>query len=217
MPSSSLPFHIIWTPVHSATLDIQHFVSPLTITCGEMCSWHFVWFLICGFVQVLFLSLLIHFYCFNSHFPVTALGQISSKVHILKCFCGTWWLRMAQTNGPAGSLPENGTGAGFWNAVLLEKIRWWTKSKKRRLSVSFTRALFSFLDFSILVLKQWWGVSTPCCIISQKSADLTREFGLALCGPVQSYLVWHFIYEFKTTSQNLSANFNLKNPCLAFK
>jgi len=26
---------------------------------------------------------------------------------------------MTQSNGPPGSLPENGTAAGFWNTVLL--------------------------------------------------------------------------------------------------
>jgi hypothetical protein len=38
---------------------------------------------------------------------------------------------------------------------FLKKLDDGQSPKKRRLSVSFTRALFSFLDFSTLVLKQW--------------------------------------------------------------
>jgi hypothetical protein len=44
--------------------------------CGliSLSSWLFLWFLICGLVQVLFLSVVVNFYVFNSHFPVTILG-----------------------------------------------------------------------------------------------------------------------------------------------
>ena len=75
--------------------------------------------------------------------------------------------------------------------------------KKNTVSFNFTCALFSLLAFSTLVLKHQWGFSTLDCMISQKSADLTRQFGnaclgLALCGVVQSDLVWHFIHELKT-------------------
>jgi hypothetical protein len=78
--------------------------------------------------------------------------------------------------------------------------------KEKTVSVNFIRALFSVLDFLTLVLKHQRGVSPLGCIISQTSADLTRQFGdtglgLALCGQIQSDLVWHFICEFKTTSQ----------------
>jgi len=112
-PYSSLPFHTI-SLVSSIALDIQHFLKPFTVTCGEMCchpimihtdwkallnllvyqltwtheadpqfsaqtilkisntcvlhflccvcglislsSWLFLWFLICGMVQVLSLA-----------------------------------------------------------------------------------------------------------------------------------------------------------------
>ena len=45
--------------------------------CGlvSLSSWTFLWFLICWLVQVLFLSLVVNFYFFNSHFPVTTLGS----------------------------------------------------------------------------------------------------------------------------------------------
>ena len=36
--------------------------------------WPSLWFLICGLVQVLFLSLVVNFLFFNSHFPATTLG-----------------------------------------------------------------------------------------------------------------------------------------------
>jgi hypothetical protein len=36
--------------------------------------WLFLWFLICGLVQVLFLSLVVYFKFFYSHFPFTAFG-----------------------------------------------------------------------------------------------------------------------------------------------
>ena len=34
----------------------------------------FLWFLICGLVQVLFLNLVVNFYFSSSHFPITTLG-----------------------------------------------------------------------------------------------------------------------------------------------
>jgi len=37
-------------------------------------TWLFLWFLICGLVQVLYLSLVVKFYFFNSLVPVTTLG-----------------------------------------------------------------------------------------------------------------------------------------------
>ena len=81
-----------------------------------------------------------------------------------------------------------------------------TVPKKKTVSVNFTHAMFSVFDFLTLVLKRPQGVSTLGCIISQKSADLTRQFGeadlgLAVRGQFQSDLVCHFICELKTTSQ----------------
>jgi len=77
--------------------------------------------------------------------------------------------------------------------------------KKKTVSVNFPCDWFSLLDFSTLVLKHRWGVSTLHCIF-QKSTDLTRQFGdaghgLALCGQIHGDLVRRFICEFKTTSQ----------------
>jgi len=37
-------------------------------------SWLYLWLLICGLVQVLFVSLVGNFHLFNSNFPATALG-----------------------------------------------------------------------------------------------------------------------------------------------
>ena len=42
--------------------------------CSGFFFWLFLWFLIYGLVQVLFLSLVVNFQFFNSHFPVTTLG-----------------------------------------------------------------------------------------------------------------------------------------------
>jgi hypothetical protein len=83
-----------------------------------------MWFLICGLIQVLLLSLVVNFYCFNSHFPVTTLG--------LDLFSGTYLNRLtvsmvpsdrvSQPMGPTGlgaSLPEDGNRGGFRNIVLL--------------------------------------------------------------------------------------------------
>jgi len=53
--------------------------------CGliNLSLWLFVWFLICGFVQILFLSLIVNFKFSSSNFPVTALG--------LDLFSGTYF------------------------------------------------------------------------------------------------------------------------------
>jgi len=56
----------------------------LCCVCG-LSSWLLLWFLICGLVQVLFLSYLVNFYFFNSHFSITALGlDPSSGVYLNK-------------------------------------------------------------------------------------------------------------------------------------
>ena len=49
---------------------LLHYVHGLI----TLSSWPFLWFLICGLVQVLFFSLLVNFYFFTSHFLVTTLG-----------------------------------------------------------------------------------------------------------------------------------------------
>ena len=48
----------------------------LYCVCGlvSVSSWLVLWFLICGLVQVLFLSLVVNFSFFSSHFPVPLLG-----------------------------------------------------------------------------------------------------------------------------------------------
>jgi hypothetical protein len=48
----------------------------LCCVCGliSLRLWLFLWFLICGLVQVLFLSLIVNFKFFYSHFSVTAFG-----------------------------------------------------------------------------------------------------------------------------------------------
>jgi len=48
----------------------------LCCVCGliSVRSWGILWFLICGLVQVLLLSLVVNFSISNSHFPVTTLG-----------------------------------------------------------------------------------------------------------------------------------------------
>jgi len=40
----------------------------------SLCSWLFLRLIICGLVQVLFLSLVVTYSFFNSHFPVTTLS-----------------------------------------------------------------------------------------------------------------------------------------------
>ena len=80
------PRYIIISP---NALDIQHFLNPFTVAGGEMRLWHFMWFLICGFARVLFLSFKVNFYWFSSHFPVTTLGlDLFSGAYLNTCFCG---------------------------------------------------------------------------------------------------------------------------------
>jgi hypothetical protein len=49
-------------------------------------SWLFLWFLMCRLAQVLFLSLLVHFELFNSHFPGTTHG-----LELLSGTCHNKW------------------------------------------------------------------------------------------------------------------------------
>jgi len=65
-------------------------------------------------------------------------------------------------------LPEDRNRAGFWNISLVEKIRQWTKSKKKFESVNFSHVLF-------------------CLMSSLDHAGL----GLATFGPVESKWLWH--------------------------
>ena len=61
--------------------------------CGliSLSSWLFLWFLIYGLVQVLFLGLVVNFEFFSSHFPVITLGlDLSSGVYhnkLLSVWC----------------------------------------------------------------------------------------------------------------------------------
>ena len=51
----------------------------------------FVWFLTCGLLQVLFLSLVVNFQVFSSHFPVTTLGlELVSGTYLNKLLF-LWW------------------------------------------------------------------------------------------------------------------------------
>jgi len=61
--------------------------------CGliSLNSWLFLWFLICGLFQVLYLALVVNFYFFSSHFLVTTLrldlftGTCFKKLLVLSC------------------------------------------------------------------------------------------------------------------------------------
>jgi hypothetical protein len=121
-------------------------------------SWFFLWFLICGLVQVLFLSHVVKFLFFSSHFPVTPLDWMCSQVHMwtMYCVCGVQWLRLAQSKGSTrsgDSLLENKNRASFpkYHASL-KKIRQCTKSQKRRL-YQLTLAMLS----SVICLHTWFG------------------------------------------------------------
>jgi len=60
--------------------------------CGliSLNSWLFLWFLICGLFQVLFLTLVINFYFFNSHFLVTTLRLDLFTGTYFKTLLGLW-------------------------------------------------------------------------------------------------------------------------------
>jgi len=47
----------------------------------------FLWFLVCGLVQVLFLSLIINFEFFSGNFPVTTLGLDLFSGDLNKLLC----------------------------------------------------------------------------------------------------------------------------------
>ena len=74
-----IPQCIIISPT---ALAIQHFLKPFSHLWWDVFI-TLCWFLICGFVQVLFLSLEVNFLFFNSHFPLTTLG--------LDLFSGTYF------------------------------------------------------------------------------------------------------------------------------
>jgi hypothetical protein len=62
-------------------------------------------------------------------------------------------LRIAQSKEYirlGASFPENRNRVGFWNVVHLSKITWWIKVHKKIVSVNFSHALFSLLDFLTL-------------------------------------------------------------------
>jgi len=99
----------------------------LCCVCGliHLSSWLFLWFVICGLVHVLFLSLVLNFSI--SILPVTTLGLDLFSVHIITSYCvyGAQWLRFTQSEGSTrlhAPLPENGNSL---------KIRQLTKSQKR--------------------------------------------------------------------------------------
>ena len=76
----------------------------------------FLWFLICGLAQVLFMSHVVNFKFSSSHFPVTTMDWICSEVHFLTsyCACDAQWLSIAESKGYAklgASLSENGDRA----------------------------------------------------------------------------------------------------------
>ena len=73
-------------------------------------------------------------------------------MHILTsyCFCAAKLLRTAQSKRYIKlgvSLLENGNRDGFQNVTLLYKLYNGQKPKKKTVSVNFSHALFSLLDF----------------------------------------------------------------------
>jgi len=63
------------------TINLIHLIQKacqILFTFTNQCHCHHLHIqclhLHCGFVQVLFLSLIFKFYCFSNHFPVTTLG-----------------------------------------------------------------------------------------------------------------------------------------------
>ena len=141
-------------------------------------------FLISGLVQVLFLSHVVNFLFFSSHFCATSLKWMCSEVHILTsyCFYGAHWLRIAQSKGSTrlgDPLLENGNRAGFpKHYTSLKKLRWCTKPQKRRLCQ----------------LK-------PCSLIYLHLIWWCRPWFGCTC-PVKSNLLWyslvqHFLCKFK--------------------
>jgi len=77
-----LVYECIWTHAEDKQFSPQMFrilntsVLDICVVCGLMSlnSWLFLWFSICGLVHILFLSLVVSFEFFNSHFSVTTLG-----------------------------------------------------------------------------------------------------------------------------------------------
>ena len=110
-------------------------------------------------------------------------------------------------------------------SCVFKKIRWCTKSQKRRLSVNFNHALICFgflvnwrLDKEI-ILRRRQGISTLHCVISQKSTDLTWQFGNAdvQSHPLWRCPVWCFICKFKMTSHTEVPNLRKKLVLLSSK
>ena len=85
-------------------------------------------------------------------FLLIPLDQICFQVHILTsyCFYCVQWLTIIQSKGCTRlgtSLTENTDRASFWNAILLSKIRQWTKiPKNKTVKVNFHHVLFTLLD-----------------------------------------------------------------------
>jgi hypothetical protein len=110
--------------------------------------WLFLWSFICGLFQVLFLTLVVKFYFFNSHFLVTTLG--------LDLFTGTYfkkllvlWCPVIGNNLIQGaSLPANGNSWFLKSLCMFKKLDEGSNPKKD--CVSFWQALFSLLDFLAL-------------------------------------------------------------------
>jgi hypothetical protein len=78
----SLCFKITWTHEQFSpqmvlvVLILDTCVLDFYVVSGQisLSSWVFLWSLICGLVQALFLSLAVNFEFFDRYFPVTALG-----------------------------------------------------------------------------------------------------------------------------------------------
>ena len=77
----------------------------LCCVCGlvSVSLWLFVWFLICGLIQVIFLSLLVNFQFFSIHLPCTALGLdlfSSAYLYMLTVFVVLSDLEYLDLRGP---------------------------------------------------------------------------------------------------------------------
>jgi hypothetical protein len=89
----------------------------LCCICGliSLSSGLFLWFLISRFVQVLFLSLVVNFYC---HFPVITLKKDLFSSAYLNKLLSVWCLVTALYKGSTrlgGALLENRNEASFQN------------------------------------------------------------------------------------------------------
>jgi hypothetical protein len=96
------------------------------------------------------MSFVVNFQFFSSHFPVTTLGlDLFSGAYLKLLFL--WW-RIAESKAYTrlgDSLSEIGNRTGFLILCFFKKLDD-GQAHKRRLSVNFSHAVFSLLDFLTL-------------------------------------------------------------------